>query len=140
MGTLGSMSALGDHLETRSAVLRVNESGMIEQRFKEGADLDTTMLSENRDARLAICDGDTYGLYCVLPTEMSIPVLRLGSERYGEGEEEGRLKALAIVAEDDKGHTMASVYSKYFNFSFPVRVFEQAAAEEAKAWLRLHLS
>jgi len=121
-------------LTTRIATVVKVSDHLVEQHMHPGAVMDLAGLTEMVEARRALCP---EGGCCVLAM---VPHGVFSSPETGDENlflaDRGKtaLKALAIVAEDEKVEAMTKVYLAFHPTPFPAKVFNDEAP--ARAWLR----
>lgn len=118
---------------TRIATLVKTPDRVVEQHLTPGEVLDVAGLDELREARRALCPEGGCGVLSVIPYGVLTGPVAGDDDQFMGEHGKGAIKALAIVAEDEKVEATVKVYFAFHPTPFPAKVF--ADEEPARAWL-----
>ena len=128
-----SMSFAPQHIETRVALMSLVAPGFVEQRFKAGVAMDRAGFEENRKARHELGGKGPYVMLTFFPERIDFDLAVTTTDHFEPERGTGGLIALAVVASDIMGETIAKLYFSYFPPHFPAQVFNTEAS--AREWL-----
>jgi len=120
-------------IRTALAVMSLERPGLVVQRFRDGARLDRAGFEENRRVRHELAGGAPHAMLTIFPPGIDFELDVATSDHFGMEGEQGLLRALAVVAEDNLMDAITRLFFGYFPPSFHQQVFNSEA--EARAWL-----
>jgi hypothetical protein len=123
-------------IQTRIAVMSLAAPGLIEQRFRAGVAMDRAGFEENRLVRHELGGEGPYVMLSVFPDAIDFDLAVTTTDHFEPERGRGGLVALAVVAKDSMGETIAKLYFSYFPPHFPARVFQTEV--EAREWLKAY--
>ncbi|MBL8001913.1 MAG: STAS/SEC14 domain-containing protein [Flavobacteriales bacterium] len=127
------MSALPRTIRTALAVMTLERPGLVVQHFREGVRLDRAGFEENRVMRHDLAGKEPHVLLTRFPKGLDFELDVATKDHFGPEREEGLLRALAVVVEDNLTETIVRLAFGYFPPTFPVEVF--TSEQEARTWL-----
>lgn len=131
------MSATPRTIRTTLAEMTLERRGLVMQRFHGGAKLDRAGFEENRVRRHELVGKEPHVLLTILPKGLDFELDVATNDHFGPEREEGLLRALAVVVEDNLTETIVRLAFGYFPPTFPVEVF--TSEQDARTWLEGHV-